>query len=270
MRIPMADEIEELTEAEIKALLIAIEIPKETITAELIAYYAGAFTDAQIAASDSLYIALRDQLTGTPDAAALANARAIANREAATLAKGLITSEINAIGEQIAYGLERGMNPREIAKHLDSVRGLDSNRAASLNKFRTFLDNIDPPLSQADWERRYEKEFNRLLKERKTTIARTEHRIATGEANAANAKAAGAKFKVWITAGDDRVSDACQANEAAGWIAFKDEFPGGVMQVPQHVNCRCTNSYRTQKPTKAAEARAETRAEGTEAAKEDI
>jgi hypothetical protein len=74
---------------------------------------------------------------------------------------------------------------------------------------------------------------------------------------------------VWITSGDDRVSDACQANEAAGWIAFDKEFPGGVMQVPQHVNCRCTNAYRTQPPGPVAEQRVEDRTAVTEAAKEE-
>ena len=264
----MADEPVELTKAEIKALILEAGIPAENATSELIAYFSGVFTDAQIAGSEGLYNALVDQLTGPVDPAAIANARALANRQAATLAKGLVESELKALGEQIAYGIDQGMGVNELARHLESVRGLDSNRAASLNKFSAYLDSIDPALSKEEWERRYEKEFQRLLRERKRTIANTEHRIATGEANAMNAKAAGAKFKSWITAGDNRVSDACQSNEAAGWIAFDKEFPGGVMQVPQHVNCRCTNAYRTQPPGPAAQQMVDDRIENTAEAKE--
>jgi hypothetical protein len=90
----MADEPVELTDAEIKALMLEIGIPAENATPELIAYYAGAFTEAQIAASELLYNTLVDQITGPVDAKALANARALADRNAATLAKGLVESEL--------------------------------------------------------------------------------------------------------------------------------------------------------------------------------
>ncbi|MBN1165498.1 MAG: hypothetical protein JXA44_00025 [Methanospirillaceae archaeon] len=46
-------------------------------------------------------------------------------------------------------------------------------------------------------------------------------------------------LKRWSTMGNDRVSDGCQANEAAGWIPNKEEFPSGHMQPPRFPGCRC-------------------------------
>ena len=43
----------------------------------------------------------------------------------------------------------------------------------------------------------------------------------------------------WVTAHDERVEEACLANEAAGYITLGEEFPMGVMNPPQHISCRC-------------------------------
>lgn len=50
--------------------------------------------------------------------------------------------------------------------------------------------------------------------------------------------------KSWSTIGDDRVSEECQANEAAGWIPVADPFPSGADRPLQHPGCRCTALYR--------------------------
>ena len=43
----------------------------------------------------------------------------------------------------------------------------------------------------------------------------------------------------WQTAHDERVEEACLANEAAGYITLGEEFPMGVTNPPQHISCRC-------------------------------
>ena len=49
--------------------------------------------------------------------------------------------------------------------------------------------------------------------------------------------------KMWSTLGDDRVSDGCLENEAAGWIGLKDEFPSGDQHPLRFPGCRCTDLY---------------------------
>lgn len=50
--------------------------------------------------------------------------------------------------------------------------------------------------------------------------------------------------KSWLTVGDDRVSDDCQSNTDAGWIAIDDTFPSGDDRPLAHPGCRCTLLYR--------------------------
>jgi hypothetical protein len=84
-----------------------------------------------------------------------------------------------------------------------------------------------------------------LLRDRRETIARTESAKAVSEGDLLDAKNEGAQFKIWQTTNDDRVSDECEANEAAGPIPIDEAFPGGVDTAPQHPNCRCSVSYFT-------------------------
>lgn len=45
--------------------------------------------------------------------------------------------------------------------------------------------------------------------------------------------------KSWLTAGDQRVSDGCRDNAAAGWIALDADFPSGHQRPLRHPGCRC-------------------------------
>lgn len=57
--------------------------------------------------------------------------------------------------------------------------------------------------------------------------------------------------KEWLTVGDDRVSDGCQANMSEGWIPYAQAFSSGHMHPLRFPGCRCTVLYR-RKPTRAA------------------
>ena len=85
------------------------------------------------------------------------------------------------------------------------------------------------------------------------------HLVATTEAGDAYARgnlmvgqelaAAGLEMeKRWLTVGDNRVSDLCLGNEAAGWIPIADQFPSGHDCPLGHPACRCDALYQ-RKPT---------------------
>ena len=185
--------------------------------------------------SDEIYNKMIASITGPIDEVALATARTMANREAATLATNMAGTQLRAMGEVIASGLEKGLGPKEIAQTLDMVKGLDAPRAAQLLKYRDELEQGG--YSGAQIEALEERRFQKLLRDRRETIARTEARQATEAARQAAGEREGAQFKVWFTSQDDRVSDECQANEAEGVIPVKQDFSGGVPYPPQHPNC---------------------------------
>jgi hypothetical protein len=45
--------------------------------------------------------------------------------------------------------------------------------------------------------------------------------------------------KKWLTVGDNRVSQGCQENEAAGWIPLDELFPSGHDAPLRFPGCRC-------------------------------
>jgi hypothetical protein len=50
--------------------------------------------------------------------------------------------------------------------------------------------------------------------------------------------------KKWLTVGDDRVSDGCQANQDEGWIPVAQAFQSGHARPLRFPGCRCTTEYR--------------------------
>jgi len=48
----------------------------------------------------------------------------------------------------------------------------------------------------------------------------------------------------WLNVGDDRVSDGCLANTAAGWIPLDQPFPSGHMRPLRFPGCRCRSLNR--------------------------
>jgi hypothetical protein len=53
--------------------------------------------------------------------------------------------------------------------------------------------------------------------------------------------------KHWYNRGDDRVSDGCKENTAAGWLAIDKAFPSGDMTPLRFPGCRCAAQYRRKK-----------------------
>ena len=82
--------------------------------------------------------------------------------------------------------------------------------------------------------------FTDMSRYRSQLIARTETASALSQASLDTMEDMGIDGKEWVTAGDDRVSDECQGNEAQGIIPAMQAFSGGVDAPPQHPDCRCT------------------------------
>jgi len=208
----------------------------EAVSAEVNALLAQTLEEALLAQ----YLA---QITGPVSKAATDRARALAREAATSLLRDFTKTQLNSMGEAIAAGLEAGKGPREIARMLTDVQGLDPQRAARLEKVREYLEASD--LSNDALEKALERERQKLLRDRRETIARTEARNATSEAREIEALGRGAKWKHWITTADERLCDICAGNEADGVIPVDDTFSGGTRTAPAHPNCRCSVAYVT-------------------------
>lgn len=103
----------------------------------------------------------------------------------------------------------------------------------------TITDALREGLSPAELAGRIEESYA-FSSSRATMVARTEMAMAdmAGSMEAFRATP-GVQGKRWLTAGDDLVSDECQACEDAGTIPLDSAFPGGADAPPNHPNCRC-------------------------------
>ena len=84
------------------------------------------------------------------------------------------------------------------------------------------------------------REIQQMSIRRGKLIARTETASALSQGSLDAMKDMGVEGKEWVTAGDDRVSDECQANEDQGVIPVNQAFTSGAMAPPQHPDCRCS------------------------------
>ena len=84
------------------------------------------------------------------------------------------------------------------------------------------------------------KDFGDMTRYRGELIARTETASALSQASLDRMQDMGIDGKEWVTVGDDRVSDECEANEGQGVIPANQAFTSGPMAPPQHPDCRCT------------------------------
>jgi len=84
------------------------------------------------------------------------------------------------------------------------------------------------------------KGFDDMTKYRSQLIARTETAGALSKGSIDRMEDMGVTGKEWVTVGDDKVSDECLGNEAEGAVPIDHVFSGGVLNPPQHPDCRCS------------------------------
>lgn len=115
------------------------------------------------------------------------------------------------------------------------IKGMDEETKRRLA--HTISQGIEQKRGIPGLARDIKKEFADMSRYRSKLIARTETANALSTASLDNMKGMGIEGKEWITAGDELVSDECEANEAEGVIPVNQEFSGGVMAPPQHPDC---------------------------------
>ncbi len=104
---------------------------------------------------------------------------------------------------------------------------------------KVISDSIENKRGIPGLARDIRKEFDDMTKYRSKVIAQTETNDALSAASLDRMKDMGVSGKEWVTVGDDRVSEICMGNEAAGIIPVDQPFPSGHMRPPGHVSCRC-------------------------------
>ncbi len=120
------------------------------------------------------------------------------------------------------------------------VKGLDEETKKRLA--HTISQGIETKRGVPGLARDIRTTFADMSKHRSELIARTETANALSQASLDTMEDMGIDGKEWITAGDDRVSEECEANENEGVIPANQDFTSGVMAPPQHPDCRCTVS----------------------------
>lgn len=173
----------------------------------------------------------------------LAHAGELGSRAAASLTSQMTDSALNSIGSTIGRAIEEGRRPWDIPGRLEQVTQLNSQQAASLDKYDAYLRAKGLPENEI--RKRTDREFQKQLTKRRRTIAHTEGREITSEAREREGHLQGAQWKQWQTVGDDLVGDDHRENEEAGIIPIDQTFPSGDMHPPGRPNCRCTVSYFT-------------------------
>jgi hypothetical protein len=212
---------------------------------------------------DGLVNTILASVSGEVSPEVLAAARAQAERQARQITGNLARAELQKVAGRIEANLAAGKSPLDIVNQLIEIRDLDAPRAARLEAYKNSLLNAGAD----DVGDKVERMRLKLLRDRRETIARTEQRQATEEGMTEIAKARGAQYKISISAGDDRVSDICEANEAQGYIPINEAFSSGHDTPTYHPNCRCTLAFRTLEPDATDKGRAKERSAETAAAK---
>ena len=222
-------------------LLAGDGIVQDTILEGLAAKLEGVEDSAFDAFYREMKAAISGDLSPVAYTEALNMLRTDAKNRAKTLVTGMVETELTKIGEVIADGMAEGLHPYAVARRLDMVKGLDSNRVAQYRKLEKYLDGLGLP--EEAITKRLKKKFDTLLNDRKRTIAQTEAAYASETARSSEALAVGAKWKMWITAGDARVSKVCRKYQAKGPISIHDEFCARDRSSTGAPACRCSLGF---------------------------
>jgi hypothetical protein len=152
---------------------------------------------------------------------ALANPRAIGflERHAAELVTNIDETTRSMIAKIVRKGVEEGYSYNKVAEQISS----------RFTQFRVGKPQLH-------------------IESRAHLVAVTENRMAYEAGNMEAGqfmKRQGLSMeKYWMNSGDDRVSDGCLENSAAGWIDIDEAFPSGDDTSPRFPGCRCDILYR--------------------------
>jgi len=183
--------------------------------------------------------------------------------------RGLSDGIRETVREQVRDGIEAGINPRQVARHLDIA--LAPNQAAAVENYRAALaagnaakarsyklrdarfdrtvakGNLSPAQIEkmTDAYARRMRAFNAETQARSAALdaERLGQRLSIEDAIDKGIYDRTRLFKRWVTAGDDRVRD--EHREVNGeTVPFDEEFSTGEMIPGESTyNCRCVARY---------------------------
>ena len=130
---------------------------------------------------------------------------------------GIRGTTIDRIGTQLAYALQQGLPPKEIAPAIEGILAPLRERIAN-----ELSANIDSLLSDS---------------ERALNIAQTEMSRAVSVAARDQYENSGVEMVEWLVA---EGCDDCQENADVSPILIDDTFPSGDTEPPAHPNCMCS------------------------------
>lgn len=173
-----------------------------------------------------------------------------AQNQAARLVTQVNAQTRVAVRETIAAAFSESIPPRESARLLMDVVGLDSRRAAAVRNFRVGL--IEDGVSGEVLERRVSRYARKQLRFRARAIARTETIQAAHLGQDALWRASGSAglldlgsvTRTWVLTPDDRLDETICAPMSGQMVEFEQLFITGVgtrvRTSPAHVMCRCS------------------------------
>ena len=170
---------------------------------------------------------------------------------------GMTAVTISGITEIIRGGFEEGLAPREMARQIRDNIGLNRRQARTWLNHRAML--VEEGFTGKKLRDKMDRFYDRLLRQRALTIARTETIRASNAGQAAiweQARQQGLldpqeTRKIWIVTPDDRLCKICKPIPAANSEGrrlnepFISPVQGAlIMHPPAHPNCRCAQGLR--------------------------
>jgi hypothetical protein len=154
---------------------------------------------------------------------------------------------IDTVRETIAQSIENGIPPRNAAKFISSIVGLNGPQARALAKFRDGLMNAEAKLAQSRIDTLVANYGDRLLRQRGLMIARTETirasvagtQVAWQQAVQQGVLNAQTMGQVWIDTEDESTCPACDQLASEDPIPMGGQFSNGMDGPPDHPDCRC-------------------------------
>jgi hypothetical protein len=178
----------------------------------------------------------------------------ITQMEAGALTKGASVAESMFVpGKGGSFDL---MNPRAVnffLEHGGSIDYIRDLQKTTGNQLKTIIaDSLKNQRTYGETAKTISTKFTQFSRQRAQLIAVTE----TGNSYEAGNRAlidsvsdAGVQMeKSWANSQDDKVSDGCLENSAAGWIPLNAPFPSGHQQPLRFPGCRCYCLFREIQP----------------------
>lgn len=172
---------------------------------------------------------------------------------AARLVKDIDDQQRKALRAVITDGVMQGRHPRQLAKDVKAVIGLNQQQAGAVNKLRATL--LAKGKSPAQVDAAVSRYADRLLSQRARTIAHTESmsavnqgRMALWEQLVADGGLATTDEHEWLTGADEMVCPWCKQLHGTV-LPIGNEFSATVKgrtikatMPPLHPQCRCTTA----------------------------